>query len=383
MTSVREIDVSEKAAMALRDQCPAAHLVVGGDGRIRNINQTLARMLGYEKDEVKGRHVLEFVEPKDTGRVLEELHRSPIMGYAPALEIAVRAKNGTNRQLLLARSLPLPQRPGEKGIKVLLTGIDITDTKTANEILHQQELQVLREQHLQSAGRLAQGMAKHFDELLAKITNAATQLDACSPGSSANTRAAKCVREATTQAVRLTKRLRDFGQDHPPKLKTTDGGKLIASVVKSLKPRLGARVIIKTHVLSNLPMLPADVDRLRDALIELGLNANEAMPAGGRITLDVETTNINQATGDVDDLHLPAGKYLRISLTDTGTGMDNQTLASAFEPFFTTKDPSRWAGLGLSKVYGCVATHHGAVRVKSHLGSGTRVMILLPLAQLP
>lgn len=383
MTSVRDIDVSKKVAMALRDQCPAAHLVVGGDGRIRNINQTLARMLGYEKDEVTGRHVLEFVEPQDTGRVLEELHRDPIGGYAPALEIAVRAKNGACRTLLLARSLPLSHRHGDKGVEVLLTGIDITDTKADKEILHQRELQFLRARHLESAGRLADGVARHFDGLLATIARAAEQLGDRSPGNNARARAAKCVREATTRAVRLTERLRDFAQDHPPKLKTTDGGKLIASAVRSLKPRLGAKVAINTHIPSDLPMLPADADRLRNALIELGLNASEAMPAGGRITLDVETTDINQATGDVEDMDLPAGKYLRITITDTGAGMDDQTLVSAFEPFFTTKDPSRWAGLGLSRVYGCVAAHHGAVRVKSHQGSGTRVMILLPLAQLP
>jgi len=383
MTSVREIDVSERVTMALRDQCPAAHLVVGGDGRIRNINQALAQMLGYDKNEVTGRHVLEFVEPQDTGRVLEELHRNPIREYTPALEIAVRAKDGTRRTLLLARSLPLPPRPGDEGEEVLLTGIDITDAKTADETLHHRELRFLRARHLESAGRLADGVARHFDELLTTITNAAEQLGACSSGSKARARAARCVREATTRAVRLTECLRDFAQDHPPKLKPTDGGKLIASAVKSLKPRLGTQVAMNTHVPADLPMLPADADRLRDALIELGLNASEAMPAGGRITLDVETTNINQTAGDVDDLDLPAGKYLRISVSDTGTGMDDQTLESAFEPFFTTKDPSRWAGLGLSKVYGCVATHHGAVRVKSHQGSGTRVMILLPLAQLP
>ncbi len=383
MTSVRKTDVSEKVAMAFRDQCPAAHLVVGGDGRIRDINQALAQMLGYEKDEVTGRHVLEFVEPQDTGRVLRELHRGPTGEYAPALEIAVRAKNGTCLTLLLTRSLPLPHRPGDKGVEVLLTGIDITDTKTATEILHQRELRFLRARHLESAGRLADGVAKHFDGLLATIAHAAEKLGTSSPDSKARARAANCVRQATIQATRLTARLRDFAQDHPLKLKPANGAELVASAVESLRPRLGAKVVMTTRVPSNLPMLPADADRLRDALIELGLNANEAMPAGGRITVDVEAANIDHPAGTVDDLDLPAGNYLRITVTDTGAGMDNHTLASAFEPFFTTKDPSRWAGLGLPKVYGCVTTHHGAVRVKSNQGRGTRVMILLPLSQLP
>lgn len=383
MRSVREIGISDQAAMAFHDQCPAAHLLVGGDGRIRDINQTLAQILGYEKDEVTGRHVLEFVEPRDTGRVLEELHRGPIGDYEPALEVAVRAKDGTGRTLLLARSLPPPELPGAEGVTVLLTGIDITDTRTAEEMLHQRELRLLQARHLESVGRLADGVARHFDGLISTIANCAEQLGARSPGSDARARAVEGVRDATTQAARLTARLRDFAQDHPLQLEPVDGGELIASTVESLRPRLGAKVAMITDVPSDLPMLPADACQLREALVELGLNASDAMPAGGRITLAAEAADIHEAVSLVGGHDLPTGRYLRITVADTGAGMGDDTLASAFEPFFTTKDPGRWAGLGLSKVYGCVAAHRGAVRVESHQGRGTRVTVLLPVAPTP
>lgn len=383
MRSVREISVSEQAAMALRDQCPAAHLLVGGDGRIRDINQTLAQMLGYEKDEVTGRHVLEFVHPQHTGRVLEELHRGPIGDYEPALEVAVRAKDGTARTLLLTRSQPPSERPGAEGVTLLLTGIDITDTRATNGMRHQRELRLLQARHLESVGWLADGVARHFDGLLTTIANAVEQLDDSSLDSDARARAVEGVRDATTQAAKLTARLRDFALDHPLQLELVDGRELIASAIESLRPRLGAKVAIIADVPSDLPMLPADACQLREALVEIGLNASEAMPTGGRITLAAEAADIDEAISLVGGQDLPAGRYLRITVSDTGAGMGDDTLASAFEPFFTTKDPGLSAGLGLSKVCSCVAAHRGAVRVESHQGRGTRVMVLLPLAPTP
>jgi len=383
MSGVREIDASEQAAMALRDLCPAAHLLVGGDGRIRYINQTFAELLGYERDEVTGRHVLEFVEPRDTARVLEELHRGPTWDYEPALEVAVRAKDGTGRTLLLARSQPPPQRPGAEGATVLLTGIDITDTKTAEEMLHQRELRLLHARHLESIGRLADGVAGHFDGLLTTIADAAEQFGAHSPGSDAAASAVQRVRDAATQAARLTARLRDFAQDCPLQLEPVDSGELIALAVESLRPRLGEKVAMITNIPSDLPTLNADANRLREALVELGLNARDAMPAGGRLTLAAEAADIDEADSFVHGHDLPAGQYLRITVSDTGAGMGDDTLAAAFEPFFTTEDPGRWAGLGLSKVYGCVAAHRGAVKVESRQGRGTRVTVLLPAAHTP
>lgn len=379
MSSIPEMAAFEEASLAFRDTCPAAHLLVGGDGRIRSVNQTLTAVLGYAKDELVGRHVLEFVEPRDTGRVLEELNRGPAAAYEPALEVAVRAKDGTSRTLLLARSLP-PRQPRATGASVLLTGLDITDAKAAAELIRQRELRVLQRRHIESIARLADGVARHFDTLLATVSACAEKLRAHLPEDVDIARAVEHVLGTTTQAARITARLRDFARDRPLRPAPVEVREFIDSAVEALGPRLGPKVEIATDVQMDLPALPADADALREAIVELGLNARDAMPEGGRLTLTAAPAEIDEAVSLIHGHDLPPGRYLRLTVTDTGKGMSDETFARAFEPFFTTKDPDQAAGLGLSKVYGCVASHRGAVGIDSRQGQGTRVTILLPLA---
>jgi signal transduction histidine kinase len=130
----------------------------------------------------------------------------------------------------------------------------------------------------------------------------------------------------------------------------------------------------------DMPALLADADALREALVELGLNARDAMPDGGRLRIAAQPAEAGEEMSAIHSHGLGPGPYLRITVDDTGKGMSRETLARAFDPFFTTKDPDRAAGLGLSKVYGCVASHRGAIGIDSRPGCGTRVTILLPLA---
>jgi len=378
MSSMPEMAAFEETSSAFCDTCPAAHLLVGGDGRIRGVNQTLTAILGYSRDELVGRHVLEFVEPQDTGCVLEELNRGPAAAYEPALEVAVRAKDGTSRTLLLARGLPSRQ-PGSAGLSVLLTGLDVTDAKAAAKLTRQRELQVLQGRHVESIARLAEGVARHFDTLLATVSACAEKLRAHMPNDADIARAVEHALAATTQAARITARLRDFARDHPFARAPVDVREFIDSAVEALGPRLGPNVEVATDVRADLPALPADADALREALVELGLNAQDAMPEGGRLTLAADPAATGEAMNLIHSHDLPPGRYLRLTVADTGQGMTDETLARAFEPFFTTKDPDQAAGLGLSKVYGCVASHRGAVGIDSRPGRGTKVTILLPL----
>jgi PAS domain S-box-containing protein len=369
----------DDASLAFRDTCPAAHLLVGGDGRIRGVSQALIAILGYAKDELIGRHVLEFVEPQDTGRVLEELNRGSATAYEPALEVAVRAKDGTSRTLLLARSLP-PHRPGAAGVSVLLTGLDITDVKSTAELARQHELRVLQRRHIESVARLAEEVARHFDSLLEAVSACAEKLHAHMPKDPDIVGAVEQLLATAGQAACITASLRDFARDHPLRQSPVKVRELMDSAVEALRARLGPNVEIAADAGTDMPALPADADALREALVELGLNARDAMPEGGRLRITAAPAEADEAMGLIHSHDLQPGRYIRITVADTGTGMSDDTLARAFDPFFTTKDPDRAAGLGLSKVYGCVASHHGAIGIDSRRGQGTKVTILLPMS---
>jgi PAS domain S-box-containing protein len=374
-----ETAAMEGASLAFRDTCPAAHLLVGGDGRIRGVNQTLIDILGYAREELIGQHVLGFVEPQDTGRVLEELNRGPAASYDPALEVAVRAKDGTGRTLLLARGLP-PRQPGAAGVGVLLTGLDVTDAKAAAELTRQRELLAIQTRHIESVARLAEEVARHFDGLLTAVSACAEKLRAHMPKDDDIAGAVQHVLGTTTRAACITARLRDFARPRPLRQAPVQVRELLDSAVEALKPHLGPKVEIAADVQMDMPALHADADALREALVELGLNARDAMPDGGRLTLAAQPAEAGEAMSVIHSHGLGPGPYLRITVDDTGKGMSRETLARAFDPFFTTKDPDQAAGLGLSKVYGCVASHRGAIGIDSRPGCGTRVTILLPLA---
>jgi PAS domain S-box-containing protein len=379
MSSMPETAAMEGASLAFRDTCPAAHLLVGGDGRIRGVNQTLIDILGYAREELIGQHVLGFVEPQDTGRVLEELNRGPAASYDPALEVAVRAKDGTGRTLLLARAQP-PRQPGAAGVSVLLTGLDVTDARAAAELARQRELRVLQRRHIESVARLAEQVARHFDGLLATVSACAEKLRAHMPNDADIAGAVQHVLGTTTRAARITARLRDFARPRPLRQAPAEVRELLDSAVEALRPHLGPKVEIAADVPMDMPALLADADALREALVELGLNARDAMPDGGRLRIAAQPAEAGEEMSAIHSHGLGPGPYLRITVDDTGKGMSRETLARAFDPFFTTKDPDRAAGLGLSKVYGCVASHRGAIGIDSRPGCGTRVTILLPLA---
>lgn len=379
MSSMPETAAMEGASLAFRDTCPAAHLLVGGDGRIRGVNQTLIDILGYAREELIGQHVLGFVEPQDTGRVLEELNRGPAASYDPALEVAVRAKDGTGRTLLLARAQP-PRQPGAAGVSVLLTGLDVTDARAAAELARQRELRVLQRRHIESVARLAEQVARHFDGLLATVSACAEKLRAHMPNDADIAGAVQHVLGTTTRAACITARLRDFARPRPLRQAPAEVRELLDSAVEALRPHLGPKVEIAADVPMDMPALLADADALREALVELGLNARDAMPDGGRLRIAAQPAEAGEEMSAIHSHGLGPGPYLRITVDDTGKGMSRETLARAFDPFFTTKDPDRAAGLGLSKVYGCVASHRGAIGIDSRPGCGTRVTILLPLA---
>ena len=190
---------------------------------------------------------------------------------------------------------------------------------------------------------------------------------------------AKMTREAAERAAELTSRLLAFSRRQPLDPKAIDINVLISNMDGLIRRAIGGQLEIKTVLGDDLWHVYVDPSQLENALLNLAINARDAMPNGGHLT--IATRNIRIDDADVaDQIGFAPGDYLLVTVSDTGTGMDRDTLAHAFEPFFTTKEVGKGSGLGLSMVYGFVKQSRGYVRIDSELGRGTSVKIHLPRA---
>jgi CheY-like chemotaxis protein len=187
-------------------------------------------------------------------------------------------------------------------------------------------------------------------------------------------------RETAEHGAQLTERLLAFGRRQPLQPKLTDVGQLLAEMETLLRRTLGETIEVKTRAETGLPKVDVDPSQLQSALLNLAINARDAMPGGGRLTITAADTVI-----DADYAHLHAevrpGRYVVISVTDSGTGMPKEVQERAFDPFFTTKEVGAGSGLGLSMVYGFVKQSSGHVQIYSEPGHGTTVRVYLPHAQ--
>jgi CheY-like chemotaxis protein len=184
--------------------------------------------------------------------------------------------------------------------------------------------------------------------------------------------------KAVERAATLTHRLLAFSRRQPLEPKPVDANRLVADMSELLRRTLGETIDLETVLAGGLWSVTADPNQLENSLLNLAVNARDAMPEGGKLTIETGNTYLDEAYVAKLVEPLPAGQYVMIAVSDTGIGMDSVTLDRAFEPFFTTKDIGRGTGLGLSQVYGFVLQSRGYVRIYSELGQGTVVKLYLP-----
>jgi CheY-like chemotaxis protein len=237
---------------------------------------------------------------------------------------------------------------------------------------------------MEAVGQLTGGIAHDFNNLLTIVLGGleviGRQLPALgtSPAVARIMRARDMALQGVHRAVTLTNRLLAFSRQQPLTPSPIEANKLVAGVCELLRRTLGETVSLETVLAGGLWRAYADANQLENALLNLALNARDAMPTGGKVT--IETANCHLDEAYVAGLNEPVevGQYVMIAVADTGSGMDRETQARAFEPFFTTKEVGKGTGLGLSQVYGFVRQSSGHVTVYSEIGEGTTVKIYLP-----
>jgi nitrogen-specific signal transduction histidine kinase/CheY-like chemotaxis protein len=260
-----------------------------------------------------------------------------------------------------------------EGILVTAAIRDISERKQLARQLHQS-------QKMEAVGQLTGGIAHDFNNLLGVIIGNLDLLDRLVAGNDAAIKRVRTAQKAAVRGADITRRLLVFSSNEELKPSVVLLGDSIQNTIELAARGLGPEIRIATHIDESVPPLFVDPAGLESALLNLVVNARDAMPKGGTIIISSKLQKLDNSHPVVQAGDLKKGQYVYVGVTDTGHGMSKETLERAFEPFFTTKQRNKGTGLGLAMVYGFVKQSGGTVRVYSELGHGTTVSFYLPLA---
>ncbi len=331
-----------------------------------DVNDSFLVMTGYRRDEVIGKPpaALNLCEPGASFDTLSALlaERKPVRRF----ESRLTTKSGEVRDVVVsAEVFDLGGEPC-----VLTIAEDVSDRLALEQQLRQS-------QKLEAVGQLAAGVAHDFNNLLTVIQGHASLRLAAKNLDCGVTESLSQVGMAAERAAALTRQLLAFGRKQTTQVRVLDLNYVIERLAKMLGRLIGAHIKTRWELLEGLPYILADEGNVEQILVNLALNACDAMPDGGTITFRTSVSEIDAAYL-ARRPEARAGKFVRLTVSDTGHGMDAATMGKIFEPFFTTKDVGKGTGLGLSTVHGIVTQHEGWIEVASTPGAGSTFEVLLP-----
>lgn len=355
------------------------------NGIITSWNAGGERIKGYQSSEVIGQHFSRFFTPedRDAGLPAKALATAAREGKYEAEGWRVR-KDGTR----FWASVVLDAIHDTRGTLIGFAKItrDVTERREAMVALQEAQQQLAHAQKMEGIGHLTGGVAHDFNNLLTIIIGNLETLQRVArnpqPDPARIARLADNAMRGAERAAALTQRLLAFSRQQPLQPKVLDVSKLVAGMSDLLRRSLGEQISIETVLAGGLWRVHADPNQLEVAVLNLAVNARDAMPSGGKLTIETANSHLdeNYAAGQVEVI---SGQYVAICITDTGSGMSREVAERAFEPFFTTKDVGAGTGLGLSQVYGFVKQSGGHVKIYSELGKGTTVKLYLPRLHAP
>ncbi|HEX2091857.1 MAG TPA: PAS domain S-box protein [Longimicrobiaceae bacterium] len=383
---VRDITERKQAEEALRDTNQRLQALVSGSPlailttdlalKVTSWNPAAEEIFGFSEEEVVGQRLPIVPEAlADESRwVVERIFAGE---GCTNLETRRQRKDGTLVDVSLSTA-PLRSADGRiMGILALLA--DISEHKRAEQALLQSEEQLRQAQKMEAVGRLAGGIAHDFNNMLTAIKGYTEMLMIDLADHPAQEDLAE-IRKSTDRATSLTRQLLAFSRKQVLQPEVLDLNAVITNTENLLHRLIGEDVELEVRTSPSLGRVRTDRGQIEQVLMNLVVNARDAMPRGGRIT--IETRNVEARAEEVPPGETAdPGPHVLLSVSDTGTGMDEETLSHVFEPFFTTKLPGKGTGLGLATVYGIVRQSGGFIRVESAPGAGTTFRIYLPHAR--
>lgn len=369
------IDISrekheEERFQAAFESIPIGNIVIDAQGRIQLVNPAAQEMFGYAPGELIGQNVAILIpEPEpayDDGYLLNNLEEGMPKMLGTAREIRGRRKNGVTFPMRLA----FGEIHNAEQRSYVGSAIDLSHVKSL-------EAQLAQSQKMEAIGQLAGGIAHDFNNLLHVINGFTEIARSALPPDAAVQLELSQIALAGERAAALTGQLLAFSRRQVMKPVTIDTNEVIANMSSMLRRVIGEHIQLEVIANPRLGRVYADQAMIEQVLMNLCVNARDAMKAGGRLVLETENVFISEEYC-LDHVWAKPGRYVLISVTDTGNGMDRDTMEHIFEPFFTTKGMHEGTGLGLSMVYGIVKQHSGMISVYSEVNKGTTFKVYLP-----
>jgi two-component system, cell cycle sensor histidine kinase and response regulator CckA len=365
--SHERLERSEAYYRRLTDHALDLITILEADGTIRYESQSIQTVLGYSPEDYRGRNAFDFIHPDDKPEVARAFQEALLKhGNTPLLNFRFLHKDGSYR-ILEGRGNNLLDDPIVTG--VIFNSRDVTERRKLEEQFHQS-------QKVQAIGQLAGGVAHDFNNILTAIGGYSDLLLRQVPQNSTLFPSLREIRRATDRAASLTRQLLAFSRKQVLEPRIIDLNVVVSDMDKMLRRLLGANIDLVTQLSPGLGRVKADPGQLAQVIMNLAVNARDAMPGSGKLT--IETANTAFDAGYLRPREVPPGDYVMLAISDNGIGMSAEVKARLFEPFFTTKEVGKGTGLGLATSHGIVKQSGGHIIVYSELGHGTTFKIFLP-----
>jgi PAS domain S-box-containing protein len=368
-----EREVEERTAERDRLWLVSSELmaVANRNGRLRAVNPAWTTTLGFESDALLRMYYMELVHPEDVIASIAWIDRAlrgEPFGY---FENRIRHVDGSYRWISWTGT------PGE-GL-LYCVGRDITGIKESTHALREAEERLRQSQKMEAIGHLTGGVAHDFNNLLTVVIGNLDSLQRHLHGNGSERlrRSADHAMQGARRAASLTQRLLAFARRQPLDPKPIDPNKLVSAMSDLLARTLGERIEVQTVLAAGLWRVEVDPNQLESALLNLAVNARDAMTEGGKLTIETANTYLDERYAQ-KHADVASGQYVVLSVSDSGIGMSAEVVTHVFEPFFTTKPTGHGTGLGLSQVYGFVKQSGGHVKLYSEPNEGTTVKLYLP-----
>lgn len=339
------------------------------DGIIREINRTFSDVFGYQSDSVIGKTGVDlglWGDTSERNRFLSVmLNQQEVSGFGTE----IKTFHGQVRNVLLYSNVM--DFRNEKCL--LIVFLDVTEQKLMED-------QIRQTQKMDVIGQLAGGVAHDFNNMLTAILGSAELLERHVRESQAALQLLGNIQRAASRSADLTGQLLAFSRKGQKNAVHIRIDATIKEVISLLERTIDKKITLKTRLVAQNSCVTGDPTLLQNALLNLGVNARDAMPDGGEITFTTSNVELDAEYCAASPFTITPGPYVEISVSDTGVGMSKEVIARVFEPFFTTKDVGKGTGLGLAAVYGTITDHHGCITIFSEPGVGTVFKLYLPLS---